>query len=471
VIKNIVLITVDALRADHLSCFGYTRNTTPNIDFLANNDVLFLQAISNAPYTKASFVAMLTSTYPLMYGGYTYISEQRVTIAEILKEKGYSTAAFQSNPWLSTHYGFDKGFDTFEDAFESSKDKLSKKSIAADKIKKKIKNILNEKSRMYDLLKRFYHFSKRIDPLPMPYASADVINQKAISWLNDNLDDNFFLWMHYMDVHGPYNPPQKCMRQISPIHITKKEIARLHAKMFPKETTKNELEMLIDLYDGGIMYTDYSIGLFLDKLKEMGVLDTTLVIITADHGDEFGDHGGFGHGGGNRAVKTYDELLHVPLIIKCPGIGENVKIKDQVSLLSLAPTIVDILNIPEVENFQGKSLLPLIKGRGSGEDCIISEALQAEYINKPQNTDKKIISYRTENWKYIYTDQCELYDLRNDPKEKENIVDKEVEKAEEFKSKIVQHIAMEEDSTRQLVKREKEKVKGKIKELKSIGKI
>ena len=463
-ITNVILITIDAFRADHLSCLGYTRDTTPNMDYLANKGVLFAHAISNAPYTSASVTSFLTSTYPLMYGGYTKLSKERTTIAEVLKENGYSTAAFQSNPWIK-QYRLGKDFDIFEDPFKD-KDILNK-------AKKKIIDRGDKNSKIYKFLRKAYHLCNFYKVhLYMPYARAEIINKKAISWLRLH-SNNFFLWLHYMDVHYPYNPPKKFLGLVSSNAFNKKEKAELNKKMFanPGDMTQKELERLIELYDSEISYTDWAIGMFLKELEKMDLLESTFIIITADHGVEFNEHGGMGLVGNNRPTKLYDELLHVPLIICGPGIKEKTIIKDQVSLLNLAPTIIELLGVSKPDNFLGKMLIPLIGGEGTGDPYIISEGLQAKDPNSTLYIDpgRRIISCRTEKWKYIFneTTEDELYNLQNDPCETKNIVEKDVEKAEEFESKIKDHLLMEKETMIDV----KEKISKKIKELKNLGKI
>jgi arylsulfatase A-like enzyme len=267
---------------------------------------------------------------------------------------------------------------------------------------------------------------------------ANTINKKAIRLLRKN-KSGFFLWLHYMDVHAPYNPGSFFQRI---------EAFRLSRKIKGgKNLSEYELRMLMRIYDSAIMYVDYEIGCLLDELKRMGIsYDDVYIILIADHGEQFMEHGEIGHGA------LYDEVLYVPLIISGPGIEKSTVIKHQVSLLDLSPTILDLLCIPGVNSFQGKSLLPLINGNDNTERTVISEG-GARFIDSInlKSINLNLFSFRTEEWKYILSldegkkqVKAELYNLIADPKEKENLIEREKIKADEFKLNILNHIAMEE---------------------------
>lgn len=481
-ITNVVLITVDALRGDHLKCLGYFRETSPNLDNLARDSISFTQAISTGPITPASFIGILTSTYPLMYGGYgSLLNQERTTIAEVLKENGYNTATFHSNPYISRVYGYDRGFDTFCDALEFSFNKSYLKkhlkehlgvsspshtilSNVKTNVRKKIQSMLpniNKNSKSYSFLRELYHtynlyLTKEVKQW---HGTADTINERAISWLQEQ-SGNFFLWMHYMDVHFPYIPPRNYLFQ----SMSKREVSRLNKKFlyYRNKISKKECKKLIALYDSNIRYVDYAIESLLNKIEEMGLLDNTLIIVTADHGDEFSEHGYFSHD-----QRLYDSLIHVPLIIHGPEL-KNATIEEPVSLLDLAPTILDLLNIQKPSSFMGCSLLPLIKGMKVKSSGVISEIGHRDWESlKPDHRVRKT-SYRTRKWKYIYNEnnRDELYNLQDDPMEQENLIDEEKEVAEELKPKILAHIQMEKN---QRITEEKGRITVKIKELKDRG--
>lgn len=426
---NVLLITIDALRADHLGCMGYYRKLTPNLDRFAGSGVLFTQAISASHMTPTSFVSMLTSTFPLMNGGGFDISKRGTTLPLVLKAHGYHTGAFLSNPWLSAYYGYHKGFDVFDNSIPESDMGM---------------RVLGK------LLSRGH---TRVTP----FAKAKELNKKAIAWLHDNRDD-FFLWLHYMDVHGPYGLRQNTASLLQ--SFLRRSALR----------TKNTSRR-IDSYDAQIRYEDKMFGSLLYKLMELDILKDTLVVVTADHGQQFMEHGYYGHHSG-----LYDELIHVPLIIVGPGLKSWI-ITQQISLLDLAPTILDIVGIEKPKTFLGDSLLGLMRESGTegGRLGAISETdvplvtSRLRGNQKRLDAKRRVVSFRTPKWKYIYTEggQDELYCLETDPGERENLIDAELETATELRGKIAAHIQFEERKAA----RDDGIIKAKIRKLKDSGKI
>lgn len=460
--KNIILITIDSLRADYLGCYGYHKRVTPAIDSFAKDGVLFNQAISTGVTTPISFPGILASRFP-KYNQADYqwrnLPKDAIMISELLREEGYKTAAIHSNPMLSRYYGYDRGFDFFDDSLRF------KEEERRGELRSFIQKFVSKDSKAYKLAVKAYQTSKRIKNLyrtffstDMPHDRGRTINQKAISWLKENRDSKFFLWLHYMDAHGPYIPPEE---YIEDLEVSKREAKKLWRKMIsqkkPEELkwennlTTEDLKKVIELYEGEIRYTDDCLEEIFDSLKEMGLYDNSLIILTADHGEEFMEHGWVGH---IDKQKPYDELIHVPLIIKDPDLDNKV-VDNQVSLLGLVPTILDLSNCPRKYKMQGKSFMPIIKG----EDTSMP-AVSEGYIAKE---NRRVISYRTQNWKYIMvegTEKQELYNLRKDPKERESLVNEEEGLAKEFKNKLTKHL-----NSRDTKIDEKAKIKEKIKKM------
>lgn len=427
--KNVILITVDCLRADHLSCMGYHRNTTPNLDELAKHGILFTNAISNGSSTPTSFRPLLTSTSLSMYDDDRYLSRDRVTIQEILKKEGYKTSAYHSNPYLSSFLGYNRAFDTFIEILGLDKD-LMLSGVGAEGFSGKIQNLIFKSRLIKFKLSKLYNFSKG-----EPFARADTINRMATAWLKEH-PEKFYIWLHYMDVHTPYIPKKKYLKLISTSSHNIIKDLKLYLKIKKtianrniKDITKKDVELLIDSYDAEIRYTDAQIGLLLNKLRKMDVLDKTLLIITSDHGEEFFEHGVFGHANEH----SYDELIRVPLIIYAPWIGKNIIVNDQVEHMSIAPTIIDAMGLGETNDFMGKSVIPTIKDGMGGTKGVIIESSRTK------------IAYRDSEWKFIYDkerEKCEIYNLKEDPKEKNNIAELEKEKVREYKQKISKHELM-----------------------------
>jgi len=203
---NVILITIDCLRADHVGSLGYARPTTPHIDAIARRGTIFTQALSNGPKTSASFPSILTSTYPLMYGGTAYLAEDRTSIAEVLKNHGYSTVAFHSNPFLSSSYGYNKGFDTFWDAIQETP-QLSR-------LARRIRSRLSPRSLPYRILRRMHRFFDLWN-VTSTFAPAEVINRETIHWL-ESASNRFFLVVALHGCSLSLHTAKGISREISP---------------------------------------------------------------------------------------------------------------------------------------------------------------------------------------------------------------------------------------------------------------
>jgi len=449
---NIILITIDALRADHLSCLGYSRKITPNLDRLASSGVLFTQAISTSQWTPASFSSYFTSTFPLMNGGWFNISKRGITLPQVLKQHGYHTGAFHANPWLSSYYGYHNEFDVLE------------YSTPAHRM-----------DPLYKLLSRLCG-----RPVGLPPPQTRQLNKKATTWLHDNRG-NFFLWLHYMDVHGPYGllPTTISLLRSLPRIMVRQALAHTIHRTGQSNSLLTSLiddvNRRIDIYDVHVRYEDKMVGSLLRTLTELNILKDTFVVVTADHGLGLMEHGRYG-----TIFGLYDEMIRVPLIIAGPGVKPQL-ITQQVSLLDLAPTILDILGFEKPRTFLGSSLLPLMRGTETkgGKMEAISETDMPVYTTEARwslrgnqkrlHASRRVVSLRTGRWKYIYAEdgQDELYHLEDDPKETQNVIDAQPDIATELRAKIMAHIEFEDRNT----PGERELIKEKIRKLKTSGKI
>lgn len=400
---NVILIVIDALRADHLGCYEYKRPTSPHMDALAKEGFLFKNCYTQASWTKPSTASLLTSLYPpvhqAIYHG-SALPDEAVTFAEILKEQGYLTYGYVANPNLKTIFNFDQGFDFYDDYL--MRDKL-----------------------YYAAMRNFqsnFPFFKKITGKTFCFSDRDNIklaNERIIPWLEKYKTNNFFMYLHYMDPHDPYSPPAP------------------YDKMYPYVegdiNSKN-----ISLYDGEIRFADEHIGRLFEKLKSLGVYDKTLIVITSDHGEAFGEHNDERHG-----HTVYNELLKVPLIIKHPGSEKaNVRIKKQVRSIDILPSILDLLNISYKKSLDGASLSTLM-GNNEKEDS-------GEYIYVNNNYDEIYVLealVKNNYWKYIYTEKSplrnieevgheELYDLIDDPRELNNLIKQHPEISKTMRKKL-----------------------------------
>lgn len=446
--KNVILLTIDCLRADHLGCLGYEKEVSPNIDHLANKGVFFSQIYSNGPNTPTSFPSLLSSTYasqhPLNFRK-TFttspaipISEKTLLLPELLSREGYATAAFHSNPYLSSFFNYERGFDTFYDSMIKEQREM---------LRQKFKKIFNRDSATYKITNYIYELLGFLAGKHFYHQPAEKINKKGLSWLKQT-SNKFFLWLHYMDPHTPLNPPNSSF-------IDRYTAFRLHRRHFKrKKFPPNQREKIVELYDNEISHLDEQIAIFLKRLRDLGIsLDNTLLILTTDHGCNLGEHNSIPM----EHNKLYDENLHVPLIILDPDLKFSGKIEKDGELLDLPPTILDLLGMEKIDQFLGESLLPLRRKQ--------SRERKKEVISEFPRWN---FSYKTKKWKLIlrYKEekQKELYNLQEDPKEIKNLIEEKKEKAKIFEDKIRQHIH-EHSLFRRKEEKKRKKIKKRIKHL------
>jgi arylsulfatase A-like enzyme len=417
---NVILITIDTLRPDHLGCYGYTHAETPNIDGLANQGLVFEQAITNGSYTKTAFPAILSSTHASMYGGpFTAIGERRPMLAALLKARGYSTAGFTSNPLLGAHIGYDVGFDLFEEPVPAAE----------------ARRWLGWKGTRWLLRSPIVNTSLmrlRVDTAPHPvYVSGDEITDRACAWVAGQRG-KFLLWVHYMDAHFPYHIPGTLN--------TGKSRAEAWRDLNDLWKSRGSLpddgfiQRLKRLYDEGIAYSDQQIGRLLRCLDRGGSAANTMVILTSDHGEAFYEHGRWQHGA---FFFFYDEVLRIPLIVKLPGQTSPQRIPQQVCTFGLAPTVLDLLQIPIDPRMEGRSLLPLVRGEAGLEASpVITEMIDTK--------GWYCASLRTPEFKYVYDErrpeQRDVYDLEVDPGETRNVYGMYPDVEARFESVLRQHL-------------------------------
>lgn len=415
--RDIVLITVDSLRADHVGCYGYERNTTPTLDQLAANGQCYKNAFSHACSTRPSFPSILTSSYALMHGGFEQLSHDRTTIAEAMSGVGYQTAGFHSNLYLSADFGYDRGFDNFYDSKSTS-------SLLA-RARQAVKTHVDSDGMVYNVLQKAFNATERQTGVELgsAYVSADEMTEMAMEWAKDTGKDPRFLWVHYMDVHHPYTPPEKHQLKFRNKPVSNTDATQLRRKMLenPKDITDAELEKLIDLYDAEIAFVDAEIKRLRTCLDEVWDEDYVMAF-TADHGEEFLDHGRFSH-----AATFYDEVLHVPLILDDNQEPETHD--DLVGLLDLSPTLTDYADIDQPEAFLGEPLTG-----ESVRDSVIAE--WADYDN-----DDRRFAVRTLDWKYIRAEDGgeQLFDLNDDPDELNDVAEDNPKILEKFREQVKDH--------------------------------
>lgn len=403
---NIVLITADSLRADRLGCYSsaFCPSLTPNLDQLAKRSTVFTHAYAQGPYTTLSLPALFTGKYPAhlrpMGNGIHWdqppgvVVRDSTTFVELLKSAGYHTAALHSNPLVSRLFHFDRGFDFFfDDVLLSHSPLPARLKLTAARLQRIV----------------------RVDP----YMSAGELNGKVLEWLKTAVQP-FFLWVHYMDTHGPYLA-RKTLK-----YLSRGERLWHKAVTAPEKVSPRQREALLQNYHRQIATVDKEVGRLLQALGQMQRLDSTLLIFSSDHGDEFLEHGGFSH-----KPKLYDELLHVPLIVHVPGAAPGT-ISALTELIQLAPTIAAFAGaLPADCVFDSRSLLPGLRHLSvPPKDFIFAQA---------GIPPRQAVCLRTRDWKLILKNQGkdkELYCLPDDPLERVNLAAERCDIVRELESKL-----------------------------------
>jgi arylsulfatase A-like enzyme len=394
---NVILISIDTLRADHLGCYGYEKDTSPNIDELASDSAVFLNVYSASPWTLPSHVSIMTGLYGVhhqVYHDSERMDPKDVTLAEKLRENFYKTTAFTGGGFVSSVYGFSKGFDSY-----------------------------------YEGEGGIFHQD-----------SAERVFSVVSQWIDRSKGQDFFLFVHTYQPHSPYAcpPPYKFMFLDDDAkwgHIDLIQHLGGNDCLY-KELPDEERRNIIALYDGEIRYTDEMlIAPLIDKLKETGLYERTLLILTSDHGEEFFDHSAWGHG-----YSVYDEALKVPLLIKFPDSHfKGKRITKIVSLVDIMPTILNWLEVDFSDiKIDGTSLLPVVTDRENTDRKFLADVAEnvLNYHNLEKittNQDKlKLILNKSSGaqddgfFRFLPPDipAIEIYDLIKDSEEKNNVAEK-----------------------------------------------
>jgi arylsulfatase A-like enzyme len=410
---------MDTVRADHVSCYGYHRKTTPNIDTLAVKGVLFKKAFSAATWTPPSHASIFTGKYPFQHGtfGQNVRFKERYSIATILQHHGYKTLGITDCGLISSITNFDKGFDIF---INTSEIPLLNFKFVKAKIKDAIRTFVQ------GLDKHTY----RINEILKEILIKNIPSKRP-----------FFLFVNYFNAHAPYWPPKPFRNKFTSNHranLNYGRIKRIARRAFKQDflrkkinISKEEWNIITSLYDAELAYLDHRIGEFVKFLENKGIFDDTLLIITSDHGEYFGEHGLAGH-----VLNLYDEILHVPLIMIYPSIiPKQKRISHIVSTIDIFSTVMKIVGIRPI--LRGKlpsvSLFPF--GDKKVRDFIFAESDYAVPEEKRiPEVHKKCRCIRTESYKYICSQESEeLYDLTKDPCEQNNLARELPEKTDYFR--------------------------------------
>jgi arylsulfatase A-like enzyme len=374
---NVVLILIDTLRADRLGCHDNPFGLTPEIDRFAESAVGFRQAFAHAPWTLPSIASLLTSRHPCQHGAggwlpyFQMLSQKAATLPEVLGQAGVTTGAIINVQFLTEPFGMTQGFDTVDADAPNSNVQVRRAGPTTD---------------------------------------------AALAWLRDHRDRAFFLMVHYFDPHLVYDPPQPFRRRFAEprdrettdyLFGTRDQMMALRAGT--ANIPPRGIARLEKLYNGEVAYTDSEVGRLLAGMSELGLDDDTVVVITSDHGEEFNDHGGFEHG-----HTLYDELLHVPLLIRAPGVPART-VHTAVRQIDVAPTLCELAGIPADPDFRGRSLLALMQGQSEDNRPVLS---QGNLWGPPGQ------AWRRDGIKLVRgpaAEQVQLFDVISDPGEQHDL--------------------------------------------------
>ncbi|MFB6151434.1 MAG: sulfatase-like hydrolase/transferase [Haloarculaceae archaeon] len=392
---NVLVITVDSLRTDAAPRYGFGPELFSDALGTEVPTTWFERAFATGPGTTPSFPALLTGTMPLSYGGLGPLSADRPRVAANLRDAGYATGGFQCNPFLSTHFDYDVGFDAFEDYQNPLMGIATKIFPRGIEINNPRLRRVDEYLHLTDAIRKSYQL---VRGKPRPYVSAEVITDDTIEWL-DGVDAPFFCWTHYMDVHHPCHPPATYRERFDVGSVTQSEVGEWYSQVLgdPDALDDEERDRLRRLYRAAVAYTADQVDRILTHLRETGRHEDTLVVLTSDHGELFGDWGQYG-----KPERMYDELLHVPLVVANGPARLDAAADDLVSLLDVPPLVHDAVGVDVPAAYQG---------RRPGVDA------PREYVMAEHEVEGDVVAgARSAAWLYErdeIRDEHRLYDLRD----------------------------------------------------------
>lgn len=380
---NVVVVLLDAARADRFGYRGYERPTTPNIDALAERSVIFEQAYAQASGTANSVYSFFTSRYPVFESvpdlkgqNAIFLGDEAFTLVEALAARHPNRLLLSTNPFVRAQLGYAQGAtEVIEDW---------KPEPGQDRGKTP-------------------EYAKRV-------------TGPALEWMRAHADDGFFAYLHYLEPHEPYQPPEpylsRLAREPRRYGMGFAPTLRKLGKRVPQPAV---IEVVSDLYDGNLAYVDAHVGTLVDSLRTEGLLEKTIIVLISDHGEAFWEHGRRGHG-----HAPYEELVHVPFLVYLPTVPElaGTRVAEPVELVDLMPTLLELMGVPaESLDLVGRSLVDaMLAGRGDPDRAIHSRS---------NRTTKPVYSIRLGSWKWLFhveSGDQELYDLRADPGEQVDLV-------------------------------------------------
>ena len=462
---NVFLVSADGLRYDRLSHSGNDEPTTPRLDDMAAKGAVCRNAIATGTGTRTSFPGILTSSYPLMYGGYAQMTDHRVPISTVFRDRGYVTLGVNTNAQLHTRFGWDRGYDVYHDseqltlnthigAFEPAGDGGEGGTGDAhdggpvvdrkvETLKSEVYRRLDHDSLLYRTLESAYRTVSGREP---PHDRAEAAVDRLLSFLDRAPDgDPVFVWIHFMETHSPYVPPAEYRERFLDADISTGRIWEINDSLHtePETLTDREVAIISDLYDASLRYLDDQIARLFDGLVERGLWDESVVAFTADHGEQFREHDEMTH-----CSEPWEEGVHVPLLFRV-GDEDLTNIERVASTIDIAPTLLDFAfddpNPPT--EYHGLSLRPILRGEESIPEDRIVFSQDASQEGRNLDLGNRITGCRSRNWKYItsvepaVTDK--LFYLSDDPAEQSNVASEYPDVVAEFSERVQRHYELD----------------------------
>lgn len=429
---NVIVITLTNLRYDHLSQNGYFRPTSPNLDSFASESLIFDNAFSHSSWTLPEGISIFSSLYPFTHGVMnrfdgSVLSKNTPTLVDVLNKEGYKTAAFTGGFDYDPRFGLTNRYGEYQDC-----------SGQGEKV------------------------------TTLGYGKIGCAASRAINWIKNNHNSKFFVHIQGYDAHCPFS--QKGGKMYDPGYIGSVDFSsclwtfdksdpivkngKKYYSVYSSKTgvnktillSEDDVKHLIALYDESITDGDAVIGTFLDQIKDMGLDKNTIIVFTSEHGDMFGKYGIFMRGGPLRGT-FYDDVLHIPLIIKIPGIKPS-RFSQLVEQIDIAPTILDLLLLKSPSTFQGESLIPVLQGGKEVHKFVFAGSeYQPGIDNVYFNESTRIEAIRGNDWKLIEetttsqnppSSKVELYQISQDKEELKNVADSDPDVVKNLLEKLSQ---------------------------------
>jgi arylsulfatase A-like enzyme len=441
-VSNILLVTVDSLRADAIGPHDSARHT-PVIDDLADRGTVFEHAFATGNWTPFSFPSMLASRPVFADSGRIGV-EESPTLASTLADAGVTTGGFNAaNGFLTSHWGYDDGFAEFEPFVAGNTGLYSRYLAKHPTVEAWVQFATSP-------LRRFGSWLRgETDDRPFLDTSRMFDVEHAATEFIERTDEPFFCWIHYMDAHTPYVPAPRYIREVADARVGTHRMLSAHTRTaLGWAVGERTLADLRTLYQAAVRQVDASVGRLLDALSTAGVADETAVVLAGDHGEEFQEHGHLAH-----YPKLYDELIHVPFLVDVPG-AESRRIEQQVGLDAIPPTVADLLDAPPAREWTGNSLVPaVVDGEKPEDEPVVSVAVRGESVTAqpiPRSLEDGdlLVSVRDSDWTYVENADdgtTELYYRPEDPKQERNLADEpspeECRVIERFEPLAAEHAA------------------------------